>query len=128
MSIVCSVSTEEDAFPGRTNSTQIINRILKLADEYQVKAIPLATRQWSVEKAGKGYLSFGLQLTVQGRFDRFVDFMNKLENEEFDTIVVESLSVTRVTSKAEGKALPYTTPPVKANLDVAIYALGATDD
>ncbi|MFC1914610.1 hypothetical protein ACFLXF_04995 [Chloroflexota bacterium] len=123
-----SLAATQSAFPAKPNSTQIINRILKLADECQVKAIPLVTQQWSSEKAGKGYLAFGLQLTVQGRFDQFVDFMNQLENGEFDTLVIEDLSVTKVTNKAEGKALPDTTSPIKANLDVAIYARSVTDD
>ena len=123
-----NLATAQSAFPSKPNSTQIINRILKLADECQVKAIPLATRQWSSEKTDKGYLAFGLQMTVQGRFDQFVNFINKLENGEFDTLIIENLSVTRVINKVEGEALLDITPPIMANLDVAIHARALTSD
>ena len=123
-----SLATAQSAFPGKPNSTQLINRILKLADECQVKVIPLTTQQWSSEKVGKGYLTFDLQMTVQGRFDQFVNFIDRLENGEFSTLVIEDLSVTRVINKAEGRVLPDTTPSIKANLDVAIYARSAAVD
>ena len=123
-----SLAATQSAFPTKPNSTQIINRILKLADEYQVKAIPLATQQWSSEKTGKGYLAFGLQLTVQGRFEQFVNFMNKLENGEFDTLVIEDLSVTRVINKTDGEVLPDRALSIIANLHVTIYARSVTSD
>ena len=123
-----SLATAQNAFLGKPNSTQIINRILKLADECQVKVIPLATQQWSSEKTGKGYLVFGLQLTVQGSFDQFVNFINKLENGEFNTLSIENLSVTRVINKTDGEALPDGTVNVMANLGVVIYARSVTVD
>ncbi|MFC1917970.1 hypothetical protein ACFLXH_04880 [Chloroflexota bacterium] len=121
-----SLESAQSAFPAKPNSTQIINQILKLADEYQVKAIPLATQQWSSEKAGNGYLVFRVKLTVQGGFDQFVNFVNKLENEEFDTLIIEDLIVTRVI--VAEKAPPDTATSIKANLDVAIYARLLTSD
>ncbi len=93
-----------------------------------MKVIPLATQQWSSEKTGKGYLVFGLQMTVQGGFDQFVNFINKLENGEFDTLIIEDLSVTRVINKTDGEVLPDGTIHVMANLDVAIYARSVTSD
>ena len=123
-----SLEAARSAFPAKPNSTQIINQILKLADECQVKVIPLATQQWSAEKAGKGYLAFGVKLTVQGGFAQFVNFMNKLENGEFDTLIIEDLSVTRVINTEAEKASLDTTPRIKANLDVAIYARSLTSD
>ncbi len=123
-----NLAATQSALPTKPNSTQIINRILKLADECQVKAIPLATQPWSPEKAGKGYLVFGLQLTVHGGFDQFVNFINKLENGEFDTLIIADLSITRVINEAEAEALLETTPPIMANLDVAIYARSVTSD
>ena len=123
-----SLAATQSALPGKPNSTQIINRILKLADECQVKVIPLATQQWSSEKTGKGYLAFGLQLTVQGGFDQFVNFINNLENGEFDTLIIDDLSVTRVIFETDGEVLPDRTVHVMANLGVVIYARSVTSD
>ncbi len=35
------LATAPSSFPGKPNSTQVINKILRLADECQVKAIPI---------------------------------------------------------------------------------------
>lgn len=123
-----SLAAARSAFPGKPNSTQIINRILKLADECQVKAIPLATQEWSSEKIGKGYLVFRIQMTVQGNFARFVDFLNKLENEEFETLAIENLRVTRPIRKTDENAANDQASPIIASLDVAIYARVMTSE
>ena len=51
--VQASLSAEQDTFPAKTNSTQIINTILEIADYCQVKAIPLVTQPWATEKVGK---------------------------------------------------------------------------
>ena len=118
----------QGAFPSRPNSTQVINKILKLADECHVRAIPLATQQWSQVKTGEGYLVFRLHITVHGGFSQFVNFVSKLENGLFDTITIENLNVTRPVIKAEAKILPDMTSPITASLDVAIYARSGDSD
>ena len=122
------LTAAQSAFPGKPNSTQIINKILKLADECQVKAIPLSTQEWSPEKTRKGYLVFRLHMTVKGDFPQFVNFVGRLENGEFETLIIESLSVTRLIQKAEENAIPEQTLPITAGLDVAIYARSTDAD
>lgn len=109
-----SLAAAQNVFPGNLNSTQVIDKILKLADERQVKAIPLATKPWSPE-SGKGYPVFRLHMTVEGGFSQFVDFISRLEKADFATLVIENLSVTRRTRQIEEKS-------ISASLDVAIYS------
>lgn len=117
-----SLAATQSAFPARPNSTQIINRILKLADERQVKVIPLATQEWSLDRTGTGYLVFGLQLTVQGGFYQFVNFLNQLESGDFGALIIQDLSVTRTTDNTSAQI------PVIASLEVAIYSRSAPPD
>lgn len=105
----------QNALPRDINGTKVINAILKLADACQVKAIPLSTRPWSADNIGKGYYVFRINLAISGSFPQLNSFVSKLKNGEFESLVVESLSVTRVpTSSGE-------TVSVTASLGLAIY-------
>jgi len=118
-----SLAAEQKAFPGKMNSTQVINTILKLADECKVKAIPLMTQPWSVENAGKHrYWVFRLNVAVKGSFPQLASFISKLENGEFKTLIVEDLRVNLADEHSEG------TISVTARLDLAIYARPLTSD
>jgi Tfp pilus assembly protein PilO len=105
------------------NSTQVINAILKLADDCQVKAIPLVTSPWSLENIGQGYHIFRLNMAVRGSFSQLTNFVSQLEKAEFGILVVEHLSVARSTEQAEGKSVPVT-----SSLDLAIYTQFTTSE
>ncbi len=117
-----SLVAEQSAFPSKMNSTQIIYTILKLANDCEVKAIPLITQPWSMENVGEhDYHVFRLDVAVEGSFSQLVSFLSKLENGEFKTFIVEDLSVTRVTEQSEGQTVTEGTIPVTTSLDLAIY-------
>jgi Tfp pilus assembly protein PilO len=110
-----SLADAQNALPRDINGTQVINAILKLADACEVKAIPLSTRPWSADNIGKGYYVFRINMAISGSFPQLTSFVSKLKNGEFESLVVESLSVTRVpTSSGE-------TGSVTASLGLAIY-------
>ena len=111
-----SLAASQSDFPRDLNSTQVINDILKLADDCQVRAIPLVTSPWSFENIGEGYHVFRLDMAVRGSFSQLTSFVSQLEKAEFGTLIVEHLSVTRSTEATEGEAIPVT-----AGLDLAIY-------
>jgi Tfp pilus assembly protein PilO len=110
-----SLAAVQVDFPRDLNSTQVINSILKLADECQVRVIPLATRPWSLESIGEGYHVLRINMVIRGSFSQLVSFVSQLESGEFGTIVVEHLSVKGGTGPA------VETIPVTAYLDLAIY-------
>jgi len=117
-----SLAAEQSAFPLKMNSTEIVDTILRLADDCGVKAIPLITQPWSIESIGEhGYHVLRLDIAVEGSFSQLVSFLSKLENGEFKTLIVEDLSVTRVTEQSEGETVTEGTIPVTASLDLAIY-------
>ena len=124
-----SLVAEQSAFPSKMNSTQIINTILKLANDCEVKAIPLITQPWSIESIGEhGYHVLRLDIAVEGSFSQLVSFLSKLENGEFKTLIVEDLSVTRATEQSEGQTVTEGTIPVIAGLDLAIYTQSSASE
>ncbi|MFH1647983.1 MAG: hypothetical protein ABID71_09980 [Chloroflexota bacterium] len=114
-----SLATMQTTYPGKPNSTLVINRILTLADEYKVKAIPLYTQDWTSE----GYIVFRLHLSVKGEFAPLVAFVKALEKGMFGSpLAVEGLAVTSSMERAKGEIGVPGTTPVTASLEVAIYA------
>ena len=118
-----NLAAVQSAFPIDLNSTRVINDILKLADDCQVRAIPLVTKPWSMENIGEGYHVFRLNVTVRGGFSQLVSFVSQLENGELETLVVESLSVTRFGGPTGDETIPVT-----ASLDLAIYSQLTTSE
>lgn len=117
---------EENAFPSKINSTEFINTILELANDCGVKAIPLVTQSWSTEKISENdYQVFRLNVAVEGSFSQLIDFVIKLESGEYKTLVVENLSITRIT---EEEGVSEESIPVIASFDLAIYAQSLTYD
>ena len=124
-----SLAAEQNAFPSKINSTQVLNFILELANDCEVKAIPLVTQPWSVENVGEhDYYVFRLNVAAEGSFSQLVSFISKLENGEFETLIVEDLSVSRVTEDSEEESIPEGTIAVTASLDLAIYTQTMTSD
>ena len=125
-----SLAAEQNAVPSEINSTIVIDTILKLAGECEVKAIPLVTEPWSIENVGeRGYYVFRLNIAVEGTFSQLVDFISKLENEDLKTLIVENLSVTRATRQLEGENNPEVTINiVVASLNLAVYTQSPTSD
>ena len=121
-----SLDTVRNSFPGKLNSTRIINAILNLADDAGVKAVPLVTQPWTTEDIGDhGYAVFRLNVAVTGTFTQLVSFLSKLESGELPTLIIEHTSVTRLTETSEGKTISEGIP-VNARLDLVIYTQPAT--
>jgi Tfp pilus assembly protein PilO len=124
-----SLAAEQSTFPGEMNSTNIVNTILKLAEECEVKAIPLITQPWTTENSSdNSYAVFRLNVAVTGTFTQLVSFLSKLENGGPRTLIVEDLSVTTVTEPSGGKNAPEGTVLVNTSLDLAIYAQTPTSE
>jgi len=119
-----SLAAERSKFPGKQNSTEVINSILKLAEDCQLKT-SLIAQPWSKANVGEhGYYVFWLSLTVEGSLSQFISFVSELENGEFKTLIVEDLSVRRGTEQpAAGGDISVT-----ASLDMVIYARPAISD
>jgi hypothetical protein len=124
-----SLVAEQDAFPGKMDTTQVVDTILRLADDCQVKAIPLITEPWSKENIGQhDYYVFRLNLAVEGSFSQLVNFVGELENGGFNTLIVENVSLTRLSQQSEDEGANEETILVIASLDLAIYTQSLNTD
>jgi len=124
-----SLAAEQSALPSEVDTTQVIDTILRLANECGVKAIPLATEPWTEEKIGEhGYHVFRLSMAVEGGFSQLVDFVKKLEKGGFNTLIVENASVSRLSPQSEGESVAEGIILITANLDLAIYTQSLNSD
>lgn len=129
-----NLAVEQSLFPSQVNTTRVIDTILRLAAECEVKAIPLVTDPWAIENIGEhSYYVFRLNVAVEGSFSQFIIFVSKLENGKFDTLIVENISVTRLSQQseeesAEDESVAEETIPIMASLDIAIYTQSLTSD
>lgn len=120
------LAAEQSMLPGKMNSTEIVDAILRLADECGVKAIPLTTERWSTENIGEySYSVFRLDVVIQGYFAELVDFLGQLENGELWTLIVEDLSVVRIGEDSVEEPVSEEIIPVTASLALAVYTQSA---
>jgi Tfp pilus assembly protein PilO len=106
-----------ESMPERLNTTQVLDAILRLAEDHGVKAVPLVTQPWTNEAvAGYEYAVFRLELTLTGEFEPVATFLAALETGVPGTLVIEYLRLAR----------PDEAPPdvttVEAAVSVVIYA------
>lgn len=121
-----SLDAEQSVFPSNLHSTEVVNTILGLADDCGIRAIPLVTQSWSTEVVGEhSYDVLRLTVAAEGNFTQLASFVSKLENGEYQTLVVEDLSITRVPGgeSASEEAIAFI-----ASFDLAIYAQSLTSD
>lgn len=113
----------KNSFPGYTNSTRIINTILRLAERIGVKAIPLITQPWAIESVkDQDYSVFRLNVAVAGTFTQLSSFLSSLEKGKPETLVIEYMSVDRVSEAPEGGSAAVGDIRVNAGLKIAIFA------
>jgi Tfp pilus assembly protein PilO len=99
------------SIPTDLNSTLVINDILKLAQDCKITAIPLTAGPWTA--GNSGYHVFSITMSLRGSFDQVYTFLDRLENVEFKTFVVEALNVTREIG---------TSAATQAHLNLSIYS------
>jgi Tfp pilus assembly protein PilO len=109
-----------------SNIVRIVNRILRLAEDTGVKAIPLSTQPWATERyENQDYSVFRIDLAVSGNFTQMVDFLDRLENGEPETLVLEHVNIEK-----ESGSFLFESPDegwIKADIRIAVYTLVATD-
>jgi hypothetical protein len=111
--------TTQESLPDRPNTTETVDFILKLAEGTGVKAIPLETQPWNIERVGGyDYPVFRLSISASGTYTELSSFINQLETSELKTLIIESISVERAADKSGEEG----TMPVEASLGIAVYA------
>ena len=124
------LATKQNAFPSQISSTEVTSSILKLADDCEVKAIPLETQPWSIESVGEhDYQVLRLELAIEGSFLYLSRFIRELENGKFETLIVADLALNMAEEQSlEETVLERQLTPVTASLDLVIYTQSPTSD
>jgi hypothetical protein len=111
-----SQEAARNLLPGRMDTTEALNVILRLAEDSGVKAIPLVTQPWTTETAGSyEYSIFRFELNVSGEFVAVQAFLARLESNGPGTLVAEYLRLARPDGQPDSDF-------VEALLRVALYA------
>jgi hypothetical protein len=76
----------------------------------------------------QSYSVFRVNLSVTGTFAQLSDFLNRLEKEKPETLVVEYLSVARETEPPAGGKENEDVVPVGTSLRIDIYSLPPAAD
>jgi hypothetical protein len=123
-----SLQAAESSFNTDTNDTSIVNTVLQAANEIGVKAIPLGTAPWVKETvADRDYSVFRVQLEVTGTFSQLLSFLDRLESGEPETLILEYLGVETIDDSPEAGGEDTDTLLLKADMNLAIYALLPAD-
>lgn len=119
-----------DSIPQRLNSTQIINRILEIAEDTQVKALPLVTQDWVAKSYDEySYSVFRINVVATGTFTRVSHFISRLETSELETLVIEHLLVEQESLLQRGEEeASQELAEVNASLQLAIYSRSSETD
>jgi hypothetical protein len=105
------LAAEQASFPSELSSTELSDWVLQLAQETQLKALSLRAKPVSTEKMrGYTYKILRLEVEVRGSFSDLTDFIQKLEEGKFTTLVLAKASMT------------VTPGDVAARLNLALYA------
>ena len=126
------LDAEKDALPDSINSIEVVNAILELADECEVRAVPLVTQPRATVTIGEhDYHVLRLNVAVEGSLTKLLTFVGKLERGEFETLIVERLDVERGIEESEDSEESEgseETIPVIASLNLAIYTQSLSSD
>jgi hypothetical protein len=121
-----NLSEEKVSFTIDTNYIRIVNRILKLAEEAGVKAIPLSTQPWLREKYENQELYvFRIGLAIAGNYTQVAIFLSGLENSEPQTLIIEYLAMNKLPGSSLIEGTNQADLPVTGEIKIAVYSLDA---
>jgi Tfp pilus assembly protein PilO len=94
--IQTAIVAENLTMPARFNSNDLVQSILMLGKNSELIVIPLNTQEWTSVKIDKhSYQVFRMTIEVGGLQERLVDFVQQLQGTFYDTLVIESLTITK---------------------------------
>ena len=105
------LAAEQASFPAELSSTELSDWVLQLAQETRLKALTLRAKPISTEKIkGHTYKILRLEVDARGSFSELTDFIQRLEEGKFTTLVLAKVSMT------------VTPGDLGARLSLALYA------
>jgi hypothetical protein len=110
------LKTAQSLFTGETDYAVITEKVLRLAEQAGIRAVPLSTQAWARENIADTTLNvFHLSLEATGSYQKLTDFFNLLETSDIETMTLKYLKVGRESVEASAN--------LTAELDIALYSL-----
>ena len=108
--------------PAEPNTTKIIDYILQLGEYSGIKVIPIFTQPWETESyEGYDVSAFRFSLSVLGTSSQFLKFFSKLENADFETLIIQNLEVYRDDDFEYLKSISSDLVKVQADIQLVVY-------
>ena len=116
------LTAAQTAFPAQFNRNDIIDYIINLSRECQVEVLPISSQGWVAEKASQSYPVLKLNATLTGSFAQANEFIDKLKNGKYGTLLIPEISFTRLSSPDSSGVFSGEQTMVTARLSISIYA------
>ena len=115
--IEASLVSEQGNLSGQVNTTQVIDALLDMAGTSEVSVVFISTAPWSlVNIEGYNYLTFTINLDIEGALGNIETFLRTLESESPESLGVQHLTVAGDAEQVIESSL------VTASLDIVLYA------
>ncbi len=113
------LETAQNALPGNVNGNDVIDYIIGVAEECRVEVVPLVVRGWSPGETGDYYGVLKLSGTVTGSLENATDFMTRLQEGKYPSLVITGCSVQRIDQAELSSSV--LNVPVIINISIAVY-------
>ena len=127
-SVLAELDIALNRLPAEPNTTVIINNILQLGENSGVKVIPLITQSWETEIFDDYDVSvFRFNLSVSGISSQFLDFFSRLENGEYETLIIENMQIFKEDYSSYFESISSGSVRIHADIQIAVYARASND-
>jgi Tfp pilus assembly protein PilO len=114
-SIKAAILSEENVLPDKTNPNEIVKEIISQSKSSGVNIVSLNTQDWAKTTIDKlNYQVLRINLGGKGQQAGIVDFIGKMQNTIYKTLVIDNISVTRPLDPLDTDII--------AELNLAVYA------
>jgi hypothetical protein len=122
--VQAELDAAQTALPVAPNTTEIVNSILQLADTTGIKIAPLAASSWTIETYHDYNVAvYRLNLAITGNSGQFLDFLDRLENGNSPTLIIENVSVHKEAEEIYLEdSISESSTRLQAELVIALYA------
>ena len=118
------LAATQNTFPSAVNRNDVIDYIIGVAAECRVEVVPLVVVGWSPEKPGQSYRVLRFSGTVTGYLEDTNDFMTRLQEGKYPTLIITECSVQRINDADLSN--PERNAQVTVDLSIALYFSSAT--
>jgi hypothetical protein len=118
-----ALTAAQGVFPAEFNRNDIIDYIVNLSRECKVEVLPVNSQGWVIDKSNQEYPVLKLSAILTGTFARANDFINKLQNGKYETLVIPELNYAQqsLSDNISGSFSAEKTN-VSVKLSISVYA------